>query len=317
VYVITVLVIDPHNIFGVTLLFDTKVKKQIMQRSNNTCVYDNAIFSFAKFTKSPSPNIILGDSRPFLFDMNYINHGSNDTYSNLSIPGGDLKSICDSLEFAQKSIKLRKVLIGISFHKSNASIRSDIVPEIEKILSNKIKYFVNSRVISACTALIISRINLNGSKGKSIKNPRTKEVKWNEIIKGLEFNAYKYPTEELNRLNTLVKALEQNGAEIIFIMFPGHIDISSEIDSHSLNNYRDKFVMDIANIGKLYNFDFTNEFTSDYDNYNDPLHTKKWVYNSIAEEVIGFQKKNDLNEPLNPDVPYMLHKNGAIWVEHK
>jgi hypothetical protein len=80
----------------------------------------------------------------------------------------------------------------------------------------------------------------------------------------------------------------KNSINLVFIIPPSHISLQNKIDEYNLSPQRRQFLSDIKKLSKVYNFNYPNELTINYDNFKDPYHfDPEKVLPLIIEEVWG------------------------------
>ena len=258
----------------------------------------NAFWKMSQFKGSPVENIIIGDSRIYLLNEKYISEIAGEQYFNFGLPAGNCQSAIDIFWYCDKIIKLKNVVIGVSFHTYNAFVYYDLFSEINAIHSNPILYFNSRRVIRDSLYLFkkqyIDPLFTSSPAPvykKKIRPLTISDSTFNEIWeKGIHhpfFNSYKYPERYYNEFKKISDHCKNNNINLTFVIFPNPIELQKHIINLGLADQRNKFKTDIRSFGILFDFDYENRITADKQNYNDPLHVKTEISNQIIREIWG------------------------------
>lgn len=294
-------IIDPYDYFGKGEII-TKTKKEAISKKINY-----ALWKVIEFGQKPPKNIILGDSRTNLLDINEVQKITNKEYYNLSYGGGTLNEICTTFWYATQKTQLENVYIGISFNIYNKSKSYDRVSSALAIINNPILYLVNRDVLYATYLLIKTKfqdkiINIE-------KPPMTRDKFWQyqlDVSARKELLNYSYPETMKNELFKIVNHCKRNNIKLYFIIMPSHQDLHEKIKSYMLEKEYKQFKHDLSQMGPVYDFDTINQYNTDRNNFRDPYHITKEYGRIIVDQiwankvkVSGTRKDIKKNEFIN------------------
>ena len=168
---------------------------------------------------------------------------------------------------------------------------------------NSIYYVVINTVISVSAALpaayAFSRYTMKASfliiksyflkESMEIDKPKIdKETFWICKIKSYGpkfYQNYSYPEKYFIELEKISFYCKENNISLLFWIPPNYIEIQNLIDYYNLSDENEKFIHDIAKLGKFHNFNIPNKLTKNKLNFTDPTHFNddvgEYIYNIL------------------------------------
>jgi len=283
-YAFSVIIVDPYNYFRLSKAIPNEIKLQISYPLNYP------LWKIIEFKNSPSSNILLGDSRMNRLSAELIEQYTGDHYYNFSFGGGTIEEGISTFWEADKLIKLEKVFFGINFNNFSAhNIRNRVLGAADTAKS-PLLYLSNRNVLQS-TYLIIKKEALDSTI--QIENPpMSKEKFWDyklNVTARRFYSNYKYPHETYAKLLNITKYCDKKDIQIAFVILPTHISLQAKVEEYNLNDEKKRFLRELSKLGKIFNFDYPNAMTENYNNFADPFHFKKTKDNSLIliEDIFG------------------------------
>lgn len=296
-YFLLVLLVDPFNVFGISDVIDDAVK-----RRNTSNVF---LWKYTEFRRKPAANILLGDSRMEALDVRQIKKLTGENYYNFAYGGGSLMDSIHTFSYATKSVRLKKVYLGINLNMYSARSYGDNVAYAERIFNNKLLYFIDTNTVLSASRVIrqyaASTPFSNDLRERTGKAPDSQEPKPGSTrpdtsreqfwafqlgpITDRVYANYAYPEEGYELLRKIAEFCGARNIELVFVILPTHTDAQQKVREYHLDREYARFKEDIRKLGKVYDFDLPNEFTRDRSNFTDPYHVVN--ANRIIDEVWG------------------------------
>lgn len=282
VWVGLVVLVDPYNYFDLTSFVPLEIKKK------TSFLLNERLWRCVEFKKTPSGNILLGDSRIAKIDTNFIKSKTGDNYFNFAYGGASLAEIVDTFEYAKKITKLSNVYIGVSFNHYNSHNARNMFSGAE-LLSRDYKYYLSDRGVAE--ALFYNLASLLANKDFHIGTPSTdKDTFWKfKLTEGVSYfyQYYEYPTSYYQALKGIADYCKKNNINLVFIIPPTHVELQHRVTDYNLTEAENRFKKDLASLGKVYDFDYVNEITKNRDNFTDPFHFDDYVMELVVNDVWG------------------------------
>ncbi len=98
--------------------------------------------------------------------------------------------------------------------------------------------------------------------------------------------AYRQQLEELSVL------CRERGINLVFIIFPSHMDLQDKIVQYGLTEANKTFRKDLARFGLVYDFAWENEVTRNRELFKDPYHFDHQIEESIIRTVWNHESHN-------------------------
>lgn len=122
----------------------------------------------------------------------------------------------------------------------------------------------------------------------------TKEEFWNyqlDTTTTRYYGNYGRPAalfEELQKISQYCKAKQIN---LVFIILPTHQDLRAKVRSFGLESAEKQFRTDMMTLGKVYDFDYSNDLTTKRENFKDPYHLSDEKAMELVYEIWGGKRK--------------------------
>ncbi len=280
-WVIIVIAIDPFNYFNVSHQISEQSKLKSAQRLNSL------LYNTISFKNKPTPNIIIGDSRIRKLPNERITEITGDEYFTLHANAVklneiiDLFWITDSLYFASEHTHLKNVIIGINFNLYNEYAYSNRVEDVNGLLNNKFIYIFNWNIMET-TYLAVK----NELFGITKKKKRNKNEFWKYTINTVAENHYskwKKPDNSLIQLKAVGEFCKENNINLTLLIVPHCYEFHNRLIDFDLEQEEMKFKNDIANIGRVVDYDYPNVITDCKSCFGGPIHTT----DSVSEIIIN------------------------------
>ncbi len=303
IYVLLIVIIDPFAYFNIVPLIDDKVKIQSFFHSPKTSMLGNMLWKLNDFNHHPKQNLIIGDSRAFQIKPEQIKALTGEEFYNLAVPGSDCKTVIDLFWYAVDRVDVTKVYIALGFHNysKNTYRESHFIVAQQKI-RQVWPFFTETSMIKQ--VWYVARLqfkewmknkeippskNKLGNKTKvSIKAKARKQKKWDKSIAFLNrrFKYYTFPEDNIIELQKIANYCNENNIQLKFIIFPNNKDVHQLISKHQKTMEFERFKADICSVGDVIDFDYDNDFTQNYDNYDDPGHISHLMYQTTINAEI-------------------------------
>jgi len=302
IYVLLIVVIDSFGFFNVLPIINREVKIKSFFRSNKTIMLGNMLWKLNDYKRQPNENIILGDSRANIININDIKELTGDTYYNLAVPGSDFITITELFWYASNQTTLKKVVIALSFQYYPVfSNRKSLFEEASEKINDVYPFFTETLLVqqayftmqwqyrywkSKKRRLYKKENNKENSKTIITKNVINQKA-WDKKLSYMNtvYKRYRFPNSNIQELQKIANYCKDNNIQLRFVIFPNNIDLHSILNKHDLGDELNKFKDDIKSVGSLVDFDFENSITLNRENYNDPVHVRKEVYQIINPEI--------------------------------
>jgi hypothetical protein len=263
----SILLIDPFNYYGLSHFISYETKHDVSQKMHPQ------LWKLLDYKNKQTDRIILGDSRSNLIDTDHVkNISGNDVY-NFSYGGGTLLDMIETFWYANRITKLKEVYLGINFNLYNGFENNNRLIQAKSIAKNIFSYSFSKVVFATAFKNIVKEYF---SKDLQIGNP---EMSFEEFWKyHLESNGkryyqkYVYPVELHEKLREIALYCQKNNINLTIFIPPNHIDWQKLVTDFKLTREYSVFLSDMNKLGKVYNFDLVNEFTSNKKNFRDPVH---------------------------------------------
>lgn len=282
IFIIGIVAIDPYNYFNYSRIISDEVKKSTSQK------LQYCLWKMIDFKRQPCPNILLGDSRPYAIKTGKIYEIAGQPWFNFAYGGGSLPEIIKTFWYAVKIADLKNVYIGLNFNLYNSFNCLDRVTEAKNIIHNPFLYFCNTLVVKASYYCLVEQL-LHKDAGIG-KPAMEKEAFW-RVQLGITTNnfygRYQYPTRYFQELEKIAEYCSKNKINLIFIIFPTHIDLQKRVADYNLSQQEKQFKDNLAKLGIVYDFDYPNEITLKKYNFTDPYHCNSDISDQIVEEIWG------------------------------
>jgi hypothetical protein len=241
------------------------------------------LWKILAYKRSPTRNIVLGDSRFVDISTQYFEEELGGKVTNLSIPGGNNKSLSDLFWMASGLTKLDNVIIQIGFSQYNASSNYDLYKPAQEIINNPSQYFLNSYY------LVESFVTSYYSVTKSNWSYKNSEDDW-DFAKGFlnklfSASSYVYPEQAYKDLTLISEYCRKGNINLIFVIAPDYNELHNIVKSSNLEKEYYRFKNDIKSLGPTIDLDSGLPFSFNKDNYSDYFHVKSFVADSLVSMI--------------------------------
>ena len=193
----------------------------------------------------------------------------------------------DSFWWVAEKYPLDTVLMGISFHLYNKLNRRFWVEETLSRKKNVFAYAFNRFTFSASFLTLKSLVNPENT-GNNI--PLTKEEFWDfqlNFISKKYLGKYLYPDNYYHELKEISAFCNSNNIKIIIWIPPYWSGFRNKITEYRLDLENEHFLQDMISLGEVYNYDYDSEFSSNVQNFTDPLHFNENITPGIVNELLS------------------------------
>ena len=259
-----VYLIDPYGLFSPASIVNERVRHENATRVNHV------LLGIVSFTRSPTPNILLGDSQMNHFKAEEIAAVTQRPYSNLSYGGGTLAESVATFWYAAGIVKLERVYFGMSFYSFTDNSRNR-VGEAVHVVNHPLAYFTNGDVLEAA----LDDVSAQFFHRPVSYQPTVDASKfWAQQLGELARRKQTYSASEqtIAQLREIVRYCQTHEIEIYFVIPPEHEDARARIEELGMRSRYLAFKSTLAALGPTLDCDIAGEFTRDGANFQDPYH---------------------------------------------
>ena len=278
-WITIVVIVDPFNYFNISQKISEKAKLESAQKLNSL------LYNVIDFKNSPSPHIIIGDSRIRKLPTDRIKEISGDDYHTLHANAAKLNEIIDLFWVADAYSELKNVILGVNFNLYNEYAYSDRVTDAKELIKNPLIYIFNLDVLE--TVYLAVKNEFFGIKKKEKRNGK---LFWEYTINTVASNHYskwKKPEKTLKRLKELSDYCKQKNINLTLLIVPHHKEFHDQLIKYDLSKAEINFKNKIKEIGKVIDYDFPNRITNCKDCFGDPLHATDSISKVIIEDLFS------------------------------
>tara|TARA_B110000908_G_C10221489_1_gene435594 strand:- start:916 stop:1842 length:927 start_codon:yes stop_codon:yes gene_type:complete len=278
-WITIVVIVDPFNYFNISQKISEKAKLESAQKLNSL------LYNVIDFKNSPSPHIIIGDSRIRKLPTDRIKELSGDDYHTLHANAAKLNEIIDLFWVADAYSELENVILGVNFNLYNEYAYSDRVTDAKELIKNPLIYIFNLDVLE--TVYLAVKNEFFGIKKKEKRNGK---LFWEYTINTVASNHYskwKKPENTLKRLKELSDYCKQKNINLTLLIVPHHKEFHDQLIKYDLSKAEINFKNKIKEIGKVIDYDFPNRITNCKDCFGDPLHATDSISKVIIEDLFS------------------------------
>jgi hypothetical protein len=278
-YVTAIVIIDPYNYFN-NHLVNQDIKNRIAFPLNER------LSKIIEYKKTPSPNILIGDSRIQNINTDHVKAYTGASYYNFGYGGCNLPELVETFWYAANQQKLQNVCICISFGMYNKYNNTNLFSSAKKSSSwfNYIFNSTNFRIIFYMAKDAFSKDTIV----LGIPEMKDKEKFWVEKVDEQTkkfYRGYKYPDDFFAELQKIKTYCAQNKINLFFFIPPEYIELQDKVKEFSLTAEQDKFLNDIRSMGKTYDFNIDNKFNRTKENFFDPFHFRRDIDSVIIKPL--------------------------------
>jgi hypothetical protein len=272
-----VYLIDPYGLFARSSIVADSV------RSENAARVNQALQAIVTFTRSPAPNILLGDSQMAHFKLGDIEAITHRPFSNLSYGGGTLAESISSFWYATRITRLQSVYFGVSFYSFIDSSRNR-VSAAERLVDNPLVSFASGDVLEATWDDILGQFLHHAVSYRPTVDAATF---WQQQLGELLRRKASYPasTQTLTQLAAIVHYCKTHDIMFAFVIPPQHEDVRRRIAQLGMERQYADFKGTVTALAATYDCDVANEITRDAGNFQDPFHTTPVAADAVARSI--------------------------------
>ena len=274
IYFLVVLFLDPFNYLGGN------------NENNLARSIEPHLYKMISHTNTPRRNIILGDSRSnALYPI--IQKNRNSSWSNLAYGGASLKEMIDTFWWLDENYHMDTVVINVNFNHLNDYNKRDWIISTKRLMQSPISYAFSRYVLLYLFQKSLPNkreVHTYENKSKIVE----KDIFWNSHLLSIKkkfYGEYKYSQSYLNDLNLIASRCKERRIKLIIWSAPVHKDIHEIIDFYGNSPTYLNFVSDLDGICQYYDFNARTEWLADKENFNDAMHVKGEIMNSVFETI--------------------------------
>jgi hypothetical protein len=99
------------------------------------------------------------------------------------------------------------------------------------------------------------------------------------------YTRHVYPKRYHAELEKIARYAKANSIELAFVIFPTHVELQNRVRDFGLEGEYIRFKREVSALAPTYDYDYSNEMTSDKDNFLDPYHCRQECVDRIIREV--------------------------------
>jgi hypothetical protein len=271
---------DPFDFLSAHSIISDQVKMRTALPLNP------CLWKMPAFARHPSPNLMLGDSRMEAVKTDRVKEVTGQDYFNLGFGGATLREIISSYWFAATRVHLRHVYIGLNFNLYSDYEQFDRTAEVITIENAPACYFINRTVLQA--AVYGTAAQWMGYDPNLGVVTVDRDTFWRKALgpstEGF-YSRHTYPRKYYAKLVEIAQFVKSQGGDVVFVIFPTHVDLQNRVKDFHLESEYDRFKRDLASITTTYDFDYPNEVTVDRDNFSDPYHCRHECMDEVVREI--------------------------------
>lgn len=287
-----VFTVDAYNIFFESNFIEDEYKKLNLKRSDEAMPRGNALWKINKFSKNPSPDIIIGDSRAMGFDTDIVKEVTNKEFFNFAVPGGNFKTISDFFWFASENTKLENVVIQVGFSTYNKRNDHDLYNSVISYYNNPFRMFLKDWFVFDSYNTLKYKLSNEPTDIDKLDNLELQKKNfnnWDQVIQKQGYavlRSYVYPENYYASLQNISEYCKENGINLKFVIFPSHPDYYKVVEDLGLSDERIRFLKDINEMGETIDFTSSqNPLITNNSSYIDLYHIKHSIIDTLTYEI--------------------------------
>ena len=277
IYLGLIFVIDPFSYFNHQWIFNHDLKCKVAYKT------EPHLYKLISFEKNPKRNVLLGDSRSnglySLMDM--------ESWESMAYGGGTVKEIVETFWWMADRFPLDTVLIGISFHIYNKSVRRSWVEEALSMKKSIIGYTFCRYTFEASYMVIKQTLKRQMYYPEDM--PWDRQEFWDYLIRTTSskyMEKYVYPDNYFADLRKISEFCREKGIKLIFWIPPSHMEFQETIPAYGLDKENRTFKKDLNKLGDVFDFDYNSPLTENQSNFEDPLHFTPQIGRELVNEIL-------------------------------
>jgi hypothetical protein len=272
-----VYLVDPYGLFARHSIVPNRMRRENATRINQ------ALLAIVEFSKSPTPNILLGDSQMAHFEVKEVEAISHRPFSNLAYGGGTLAESIASFWYAARTVRLESVYFGVSFYSFIDNTRNR-VDAAERLVNSPPTSFANGDVLEATLDDILGQfLHHTVNYGPTIEVAAF----WQQQLGELTRRRDSFPPSAsiFAELVAIEKYCATHGIAFALVIPPQHEDVRRRIVMLGMQKQYADFKSTVSALGRTYDCDVSNEITRDAANFQDPFHMTPAAAAVVAQSI--------------------------------
>lgn len=281
-YAGVIMTVDPFNLFRA----EGPVSRELKYATAFKLNY--ALWKVVAFDREPVGHILLGDSRMMGLPEERVSAVTGAPVANLAYGGGSLQEAIDTFWHAAETTSLDRVTLGVGFNMYSAANDKNRVLEVERILQNRLLYFINLNVVDATGRILASL--LTGRAPEIGRPDADREAFWRhqiDVVTRTYYRSWREPRAYRQELHRIADYCRTKGILFEIIIPPGHVDLQAAVAANGLTEEYEAFKRDLTRIARVYDFDTPNPYTDDAGNFSDPYHPTPLAKDEVIQGVWG------------------------------
>jgi len=280
-------IVDAYSLFNVSHVFTDEIKIKCFNRSGATMPRGNILWKMIYFNRNPTPNILLGDSRVFYITNSVLEHEMGGVATNLSIPGGNYRTIIDLFWTAAESIKLENVMIQSNFNSYNTGGDISLFRQAQQAVNKPYKFFFNWNYLKDSFSVLYYSV----TRDKQFANKDYKRIdnNWKLTEKTLEkyfaTDIYSYSTSIHEDLTKIATYCDEENINLTFVIAPNYHEVYSFLEKNGKSDDYHWFKTDIKSLGKTIDLDIRLPFSYIKKYYFDHFHIRREYTDSLTSMI--------------------------------
>lgn len=282
-YLIIACWIDPYNIIHKEN--NPKLNELKSQISFNL---NQELYKLQMFSRKPTEIILLGDSRTRSLKSSTFEELTGMKATNLASGAATIPDIADMFWYIVNNYTIKEVYIGINFNLFNEYNYSAKVRDAISLKESPKSYLFSKYCYKSLYYIIKSSIT--GEAVEIGKPEFTKEQFWKfqlDSTAAFFYRNYKYPNQYENILLEISRFCDDNNITLVFFIPPTHIDLQQRVEDFNLSSEEKEFKKFMNGFTNIYDFDYPDELTSNYNNFSDPFHYNDSIGTIIIKKLVN------------------------------
>ena len=280
----TVAWVDPYEYFPWQGPVPKELKQKNLYHTGRTMPFSNLLWKLIEFKRTPTSNILLGDSRLSHFDVDHLREVDGRTWFNFGVPGGNYRTLADVFEYADGITGLDRVMVQVSFRATNIGFDWDLFHEPSVLVDEPLLYLTNRRVIEATALNLISHWMPDRVQYDAVPDDQ-----WTRVLNMEKESAAAFRTDTiaLNLLQTIADRCRERGIRLVLVEYPTHPDVRRIYSAAGLDREREKYAGRMRAMGQYMDLDQDGLFPEERTYWRDPMHLTADAQRLLIDRIWG------------------------------